>query len=276
MIPRILHYIWLGSDDLPPTARAFVDGWARACPGWRIRRWGTADLAGVDVGFVKEALAARKWAFASDWLRLHALVREGGFYLDTDVELRGSLEPFRDNDLCMGWEDSGYPQTALIGATAGCSVIRELLELYSSRRFLLQDGVYNEITNNVEFARLFARHGVDVTKLPRETETEILPRVRFYPVSLFSHPVGDRPNVATHHESGTWQEPYQRKRVLDLPRGLRVIRLKRRKAATDASPLNLLPSEKLICSIRLGRRVWAFARRPAAGGGPAAGEGGQS
>lgn len=266
MIPKILHYVWLGSDDLPPSARAYVDGWARACPGWQIRRWGAADLAGVEVGFVREALAARKWAFASDWLRLHALAQEGGFYLDTDVELRRSLEPFRDNDLCMGLEDSGYPQTALIGAVPAQPLIQELLATYARRRFVLQDGVYNEITNNVSFAQLFARHGVEVKAVSRTCETEVLPRVRFYPTSLFGHPVGDLPNVATHHEAGTWQEPYQRKRVLDLPLGWRVIRMKRRKAATAASPLTLLPEEELVGRVALGRRVWAFARRHKTGG----------
>lgn len=260
MIPQTLHYIWLGNDELPQAASAFIEGWARACPGWRIRRWGLEDLRDVKIRFVQEAISVRKWAFASDWLRLHALAQEGGFYLDTDVELRSSLESIRDNDLCMGLEDSGYPQTALIGAIPNHPIIKELLEIYSSRRFIVQDGVYNEVTNNVEFARLFARHGVNVTALPKERETETLPRVRFYPVSLLCHPVDDLPNIAIHHETGTWLEPYQRKHVLDLPFGVRVIRMKKRKFATAMSPLNLLPAEKLMFSLGLGRRVWAVAR----------------
>ena len=85
-------------------------------------------------------------------------------------------------------------------------------------------------------------------------------RVRFCPVSLLCHPVGDLPNMATHHETGTWLEPYQRKHLVDMPFGFRVIRMKKRKFATAASPLNLLPSEKLVFSLALGRRVWAFAR----------------
>ena len=260
MIPQTLHYIWLGNKELPQTARAFIESWARACPGWRIRRWGLDDLRDMNIPFVQEAVSVRKWAFASDWLRLYALAQEGGFYLDTDVELKCSLESIRDNDMCMGLEDSGYPQTALIGAIPDHPLIKELLSFYSSRRFILQDGVYNEVTNNVEFARLFARHGVDVTALPKDREIEVMSRVRFYPVSLLCHPVGDLPNMATHHETGTWLEPYQRKHLVDMPFGFRVIRMKKRKFATAASPLNLLPSEKLVFSLSLGRRVWAFAR----------------
>ena len=37
------------------------------------------------VKFVEDACAVRKWAFAADYIRLHALYTEGGIYLDADV-----------------------------------------------------------------------------------------------------------------------------------------------------------------------------------------------
>ena len=261
MIPKILNYVWLGDRPLPEKDSVFVKGWEKACPGWEIRHWGLDDLKEIDNVFVRETIAARKWVFTCDWLRLYALSKVGGFYLDTDVELRSSLEPFRDNDLCMGLNRSGWPQTALIGAVPGQPIVKELLDEYSNRRFILQDGVYDELSSNFVYHRLFLRHGVDLKKLTQERDVEVMPRVRFYPSSLLCRPDGNKPNVATHHVFGYWLDPYKRKRVVDLPFGYRLVRMKRRKVATDSDPLNLLRDERLVGkALRFGRVVLAIVK----------------
>ena len=257
MIPRIINYVWIGDRDIPEPDRSFVAGWSKACPGWEIRRWSPDDVKGEYCRFLRETLAAKKWVFACDWLRLYALSQTGGFYMDTDVELRSSLEQFRDNDLCMGLNKSGYPQTALIGAVPHQPLIEELLAEYSERRFDLGEGVYDETASNTVFSKRFASHGVDLFALGQDRDAEVMPRVRFYPSSVLCRPDGDKPNVATHHAAGYWLEPYKRKSVLNLPFGMRIVRMKRRKIAKKGDALNLLPNERLKCSAQLGRTVLA-------------------
>ena len=80
-IPRILHRVWLGPR---PPDDTYLASWRTHCPGWEIKTWRDADLADVELPYVRQALAAGKWAFASDYLRLVALFREGGIYLDTE------------------------------------------------------------------------------------------------------------------------------------------------------------------------------------------------
>ena len=43
--------------------------------------------------FVEAMMRDGKFAFASDYIRLHALAKDGGLYLDTDMELMGDVKP---------------------------------------------------------------------------------------------------------------------------------------------------------------------------------------
>jgi hypothetical protein len=66
--------------------------WQKHLPGWEIRRWDESNSP-VEHPFVKKMMAERKFAFASDYIRLFALAEEGGLYLDTDMELIGDVTP---------------------------------------------------------------------------------------------------------------------------------------------------------------------------------------
>lgn len=261
MIPKKLHYVWIGDGEMPEPDRSFVAGWARMCPGWEIRRWGLDDLKGIDCVFAQETVAAKKWVFTSDWLRLHALSQEGGFYLDTDVELKDSLERFRGDSLCMGLNLSGYPQTALIGAEPHHPIIEELLEQYSRSRFILGEGCYDETANNDKFFRLFKHHGVTLTDLTQDAAHEPLPGVKFYPCSLLCHPIGEQENIAHHHLKGSWLTPFKRKAVYRLPFGLRAIRLKARVRFGGKGDLGMLEDEKILAKAHFGRTVLVLAKK---------------
>lgn len=265
MIPRKLHYVWIGDGELPEPDRSFVEGWRKACPGWEIRRWGLDDLKGIDNVFVRETVAEKKWVFTSDWLRLWALANEGGFYLDTDIELKDSLERFRGDALCMGLNLSGYPQTALIGAEPHQEIVEELLKEYSERKFILGEGCYDETASNDKYFRCFKRHGVTLTELTQDGPSEVLPGVKFYPCSVLCHPIEGKEaeNVAHHHLKGSWLTPFKRKAIYALPFGYRVIRLKERVRFGGKGPLGLLEQEKFIAKLRFGRVTLVLAKKQA-------------
>ena len=91
-IPKIAHYVWLGGKPLSAIGQKCLRSWEKYLPGWEIRRWDESNSP-VDHPFVKKMLAERKYAFASDYIRLHALSGQGGLYLDTDMELIGDVTP---------------------------------------------------------------------------------------------------------------------------------------------------------------------------------------
>lgn len=54
--------------------------------------------------FTKEAYASKDWAFVSDVARLYTIYKNGGIYLDIDVELIGSLVSLRHHSSFLGEE----------------------------------------------------------------------------------------------------------------------------------------------------------------------------
>ena len=56
-------------------------------PDYQIKCWDANSFDFSSVPYVEQAIKARKWAFAADYVRLYALYTEGGIYLDSDVEV---------------------------------------------------------------------------------------------------------------------------------------------------------------------------------------------
>jgi len=83
-------------------------------PDARIVEWNESNY---DLGkhpYLQMARQARKWAFASDYARLDIVSREGGIYLDVDVELLRPLDPLLDDSAFCGTEPGGHVATGLI------------------------------------------------------------------------------------------------------------------------------------------------------------------
>jgi hypothetical protein len=85
MIPKIIHYVWLGNAPLPEDMQECMDSWKKWMPEYQLMRWDDEAIRDIDSVFVREALAERKWAFASDVIRLYVIHKYGGIYMDTDV-----------------------------------------------------------------------------------------------------------------------------------------------------------------------------------------------
>ena len=90
MIAKVIHCCWFSGAAKPALVRRCQESWRRHAVGWTVREWTVAALRrrfGSLPAFAEQALAARKWAFASDWARFAVVAAEGGVYLDMDVEL---------------------------------------------------------------------------------------------------------------------------------------------------------------------------------------------
>lgn len=87
-IPKIIHYCWFGQTPLPEKAQCCIASWKKFCPGYEIMEWNEHQLDLLSApSYVQQAYAAQKWAFVADYVRLCALIKYGGVYMDTDVEL---------------------------------------------------------------------------------------------------------------------------------------------------------------------------------------------
>jgi len=135
MIPKIIHCCWFGGPktELAKKCRA---SWERFAPDWEIREF---VLSRDHPPFVTDALAAKKWAVASDWARMKALYDEGGVYLDYDVELVRPIDGLPEGEWVSGeWTAMGGVWMNPGGGIAlekGSSVARGMLERYERLDF---------------------------------------------------------------------------------------------------------------------------------------------
>lgn len=58
-------------------------------------------------------LCGKKYAYLSDYVRLWAVEKYGGIYLDTDVEVIRPLEKLLQEDAYFGFENKRYVNTGL-------------------------------------------------------------------------------------------------------------------------------------------------------------------
>lgn len=96
MIPKIIHCVWLSGDKKPFFYLNCVKSWQEQMPDFQIQEWSLDKLPKevVEHPFVKGAIESRKWAYATDYIRLWILYNFGGIYLDLDVMVFKSFNPF--------------------------------------------------------------------------------------------------------------------------------------------------------------------------------------
>lgn len=147
-IPKIIHYCWFGKTSLPEDAQRCIASWKKFCPDYEIVEWNETkiDLSALPL-YVQQAYAAQKWAFVADYVRLYALIRYGGVYMDTDVELVAPLDRFMNQAAFAGLEDASHVATCVMACEPEFPLFKEFLLQYSNMQFLNPDGTLNTTTN---------------------------------------------------------------------------------------------------------------------------------
>lgn len=146
MIPKTIHYCWFSGDPYPDIVKRCLRSWKRMLPDYRLRLWDGNSFDFESVPFVKEAMAAEKYAFASDYIRLYALYTEGGIYLDSDVEVYKSFDSYLHNEFFTGTEpyiinDKIFYdlECAIMGSKKGHPFLKEALDYYNSIHYSLDN-----------------------------------------------------------------------------------------------------------------------------------------
>ncbi|NPD82820.1 glycosyl transferase [Prevotella sp. PINT] len=140
MIPKIIHYCWFGKADKPQSVLYYIATWKKNLPDYEIREWNETNFDYRQWKFCREAYAVRKYAFVADVCRMYALVSVGGIYLDTDIEVVSSFNPFLNHQSFIGLEDEGKLNTGCIAAEANTPWAKGFLESYKKRCFINPKG----------------------------------------------------------------------------------------------------------------------------------------
>ncbi len=208
MIPKKIHYCWFGGKPLPEDTLQYLQSWKTHCPDYEIIQWNEHNFDVSSVPYVQQASLCGKWAFVSDYVRLHALYTQGGIYMDTDVEVLKPLDAFLENEAFTGFEHCNAVQTCVLGAQAGHPAVKELMETYQSREFLNEKGEMDLTTNVVGVTDYFARNGL---KMDNTLQTvrgfTVYPKDYFSPKNSRTLKMEITENTHTiHHFAASWVE----------------------------------------------------------------------
>lgn len=148
MIPKKIHFTWFSNEPYPETIKRCISSWHDVMPEYEFIHWDMDKISTIDSVFLIEAIAAKKWAFAADFVRLWALFNEGGIYLDTDVVCFKPFDDLLSNRCFIGKETSvhingrmteQYLTSHCMGAEAGHPFIKKCLDYYTDRKFITSE-----------------------------------------------------------------------------------------------------------------------------------------
>lgn len=229
VIPKIIHFVWVGAAPKPDLVTRCMASWVKFCPEYEIIEWGNSQLSKINNAYAQEAAEAGKWAFVSDYMRLYALYKHGGFYFDSDLELTAPIESFRKYDFLSGFEKTldgkrVRPITALMASAPQNPIIGSLLSEYENIHFN-QNGVTDLTTNTDRITRHFRKkYALKKSQFNRGRSTLFLEENSvIFPYYFFCTPERGFENYAIHHFNGSWVPPGKRK-VLTTIRNWRILK----------------------------------------------------
>ena len=185
MIPKKIHYVWLGKGEKSDKIKRCIESWKKYLPDYEIIEWNEDNFDINYNDFAKKSYELKKYAFTSDVVRLYALYTQGGIYMDTDVEVYKPLDEFLNEEGFTGFEDIHYPVTATMGCVKGNPVIKMMLDYYDCVDFKMYDDwkdfITNEETSTCIYSNVLGMLGIDRER----NEEQHIKHFTVYPKSYF-------------------------------------------------------------------------------------------
>lgn len=230
MIPKIIHMVWLSGEPYPALVRRCLRSWRRVLPDYELKIWTMDNFDTQAVRYVREAVSVRKWAPASDYIRLWALYNYGGVYMDSDVFVRRNFGRWMESEVFSAIECSLQPidredyvdeqgrlldesifnvpgiglQAAVVASVKGHPFVRRCMDYFEREPYILPDGSYA----NSKFIApsIFARMAVDFGFRYVDREQHLDQGILILPSAAISstlRSVGEQA-LAIHCCNGNW------------------------------------------------------------------------
>lgn len=215
MIPKKIHYCWFGRSKKPDIALKCIESWKKKLPDYEIKEWNEDNFDLSHFSYTQEAYDARKFAFVTDVVRLYALYTEGGIYMDTDVEVLGSLDKFLNHIAFSGFEDETHVPTGIMASEKGGKWVYDNMNYYLNRHFIKEDGSFDITTNVTIITNYMLEKGLNQNNTFQDFPylITLYPKDVFCPKSYINGKIYLTENTVTiHHFAGSWLSP--RKKII--------------------------------------------------------------
>ena len=248
MIPKIIHFCWFGGNPLPKLALECIASWRRFLPEHEIWMWVEKNSSSnlltneIDVDnsekaywvgelkcadrvmefdvdmipYTKEAYAAKKYAFVSDYARFWVLYKYGGVYFDTDVEVIKPIDDILEKGAFMGFErdpdkwGDGFVAPGLgMAVNKDSKIIDNFMQKYDGLHFLKTDETLNIDKTIVHYTtEVLNELGMKQTKGIQELNGIILyPSEYFAPINFITRRLHITDNTRTiHRYMASWAD----------------------------------------------------------------------
>lgn len=150
LIPKKIHYMWLGGNPLPDKLQKCIDTWERFCPDYEIIRWDESNYDVRKNQFVSQAYENKKYGFVPDYARIELLYDHGGIYLDTDIELQRNLDELLYQEAFCSvekWQVLNFGGCS--GAVKGHKSLEPFIDVWSKRSLVRHDGTLDSISSGL-------------------------------------------------------------------------------------------------------------------------------
>lgn len=206
MIPKKLHYIWIGGKKEPEIFEKCLNSWKKYCPDYEIIRW---DESNIDFNislFTKIAYEHGKLAHTGDYLRLHILHSYGGIYLDVDVEIIKPFTQLLEYDAFFSFQDHKRINTGNgFGSIQGNKLLRSIMNEYD---MISKNGNFYKFLKTspeVDTPILKSLGLIPNNRLQIINNCIFLPKDFMSPKSFYSNRIYLTSNtISIHHFDGSW------------------------------------------------------------------------
>ena len=263
MIPKLIHYVWLGGNDLGEKEKKCLESWQNILPDYQIMRWDDSKIAQFKNEYFEQAYQNKQYAFASDYIRLKVLYEYGGIYMDTDEEVLRSLDGFLNHDFFMGCQSCGSARTlspALIGATPKNKIVKDLLAVYDETKFINPDGSFNRTTNPEYFVKVLTNnYNLEKTYI-REGQIEFYPNSYVYNCFYFAKE--GKNSYAIHHYTGHWKPDWKIEDRLKLKLFGKKYIIRKYKRNRPSARFTSEANEQVLIKIKTSQKsLWALVKK---------------
>lgn len=221
MIPKKIHYFWVGGKSMPEKNKTCVESWKKFCPDYEIIEWNESNYDFSECTYMAQAYEAELWGFVPDYARLDIICREGGIYLDTDVELLKSLDDLLSCKAFIGFENRKSVAPGLgFGAEPGNEILKQMRDLYHSFSFYNENGTPNIAPSPFYATKLLRSYGLQLNgKRQFVHGIDIFPAEYFAPLCYTDNRLKITENTySIHWYHASWHTPEQKKRTKRIQR----------------------------------------------------------
>lgn len=217
MISHIIHLCWFGKGEYPNLAKLCISSWKKYLSNYEIMIWNEETFDVNSNEYTRVAYQKKKWAFVSDYVRLYALEKYGGIYMDTDLEvIRDFSDLLKEQEFVSSTLEGGLITGGFIAANVHHPYIKALKEKYDSGYFRRDDDSIEFSMNPLLFTKVAKEmYGFEVSNegFLKDKEFMVYSLEYFMPYrkSLFGkNPYAHNKYLITkntyaiHHDMGSW------------------------------------------------------------------------